>query len=211
MRGESWHQAPGSFQVKRKKSKTRGHAAPTSQGVYLQNPHFPAHSELSPFPALPRTNPAAPELHKGTERLWNHGPSVPSPSDSLPDLQDELICTRSSSMQMSQALAQQFLGDRGGGEEPGDGAGCSPVSNWALIWTLMTPGAAPRAAPVIAGGFCVSGRATLPLERGKIGMEMMEGVRWAEKGAGNHLIVPSARSLNPPGFANRCRLRDRTL
>lgn len=26
-------------------------------------------------------------------------------------------------MQMSQALAQQFLGDRGGGEEPGDGAG----------------------------------------------------------------------------------------
>lgn len=63
-------------------------------------------------------------------------------------------------MQMSQALAQQFLGDRGSGERTrgwGRLQVCSPVSNWALIWTLMTPEATPWEAPVIAGGFCASG------------------------------------------------------
>lgn len=49
-------------------------------------------------------------------------------------------------MQMSQALAQQFLGDQGSGEGTrgwGRLQVCSPVSNWALIWTLMTPEATP--------------------------------------------------------------------
>lgn len=118
VRGESWHEARRGFQaeevlkVKRKKSKTRGHVAPTSQGVFLKKPPKSTFSssqlELSPFPAwflgslpCPEQTPAAPDTPKccrkgqsgfGTMSPWFF------PSDSLPDLQNELICTRSSSM-----------------------------------------------------------------------------------------------------------------